>query len=155
MRPSSAPKLKALVDTNLFVSGAISPKGAPRRVLRRWLNGDFDLVVADSQIQEIVDVFRRAWLRARYDVPELELEAFLGAVAAAPRATLAQELPVPVRDADDAEILAAAIGGEADCLVTGDADLLVLADDARLAPLVILTATAFLGILDRRAPRAR
>jgi putative PIN family toxin of toxin-antitoxin system len=151
MRPSSAPKLRAVVDTNLFVSGAISESGNPRILLRRWLNNDFDLVVTDAQIQEIVDVFGRTWLRARYDVPEIDLETFLGVVAATPRALPVQELPVTVRDADDTAILAAAIGGSADCLVTGDADLLVLADDARLGPLVILTATAFLRVLDERA----
>jgi predicted nucleic acid-binding protein len=43
-------------------------------------------------------------------------------------------------------VLAAALGN-ADYLVTGDDDLLVLADDPRLGQLRILTVTAFLNIL--------
>jgi predicted nucleic acid-binding protein len=45
-------------------------------------------------------------------------------------------LSLKVRDADDAWVLASAVSGGAEVLVTGDQDLLVLADRA---PLPILT----------------
>jgi len=55
-------------------------------------------------------------------------------------------VPLAVRDPKDTMVLAAALGN-ADYLVTGDDDLLVLADDPRLGQLRILTVTAFLNIL--------
>jgi len=47
---------------------------------------------------------------------------------------------MPARDADDAWILASAIEGRADALVTGDRDLLDIAD---AAPLPILNPRGF------------
>jgi predicted nucleic acid-binding protein len=57
------------------------------------------------------------------------------------------ELPLPVRDVKDEPILAAAFGGQADYIVTGDKDLLVLDGDPRLGKLRIVTARAFLDVL--------
>jgi predicted nucleic acid-binding protein len=59
-------------------------------------------------------------------------------------------VPVPVRDPSDEHILALAITGNADYLVTGDDDLLTLAGDPRLPGLQIVTFVAFLGILARQ-----
>jgi len=58
-----------------------------------------------------------------------------------------RQLPVEVRDPKDEMILASALGGKADYLVTGDDDILVLQDDARLGKLQIVTARAFLNLL--------
>lgn len=57
------------------------------------------------------------------------------------------EPAVEVRDPDDVAILATAIAGHADHLVTGDADLLVLADEPALVPLRIVTIREMLDIL--------
>jgi len=57
--------------------------------------------------------------------------------------------PVLVRDQQDEHILAAAVAGHADYLVTGDRDLLVLDGDPALGSLRIVTPAAFLSILDR------
>lgn len=52
-----------------------------------------------------------------------------------------------VRDPKDVPILAAAIGGGADVLITGDNDLLVLSGDTRLGELRIMTAGQFLQLI--------
>ena len=57
------------------------------------------------------------------------------------------QLPVDVRDPKDEAILGAAIAGNADFLVTGDNDLLVLADDPLLGRLQIVSARKFLDII--------
>jgi predicted nucleic acid-binding protein len=54
----------------------------------------------------------------------------------------------------DERILGAALAGNADFLVTGDEDLLVLAGDPRLGSLRIVTVAAFLAILGGLAPTA-
>lgn len=57
------------------------------------------------------------------------------------------ELPVPIRDADDAVILGTALAANADLLVTGDKDLLILAGDERLGRLTIIPPAQFLDML--------
>ena len=54
---------------------------------------------------------------------------------------------VTIRDPKDAIVLATALDGGADYLITGDKDLLVLKNNAHLAPLKILTVDEFLGQL--------
>jgi predicted nucleic acid-binding protein len=96
------------------------------------------------------DVLTRPRIRSRYDVAEQELtELFEDLRSLASSTFLATELPVDVRDEKDRQILAAAIGGRADYLVTGDNDLLVLAGDPRLGALQIVTARTFLDRLSR------
>ena len=52
--------------------------------------------------------------------------------------------PLPIRDADDKWVLASAIAGEADVLVTGDADLLEIAPRS---PLPIVNPRGFWDML--------
>lgn len=59
--------------------------------------------------------------------------------------------PITVRDPLDEHILALAVTGGADYLITGDNDLLVLAGDPRLDALRIVTVAEFLGVLEARA----
>jgi predicted nucleic acid-binding protein len=61
-----------------------------------------------------------------------------------------QELPLLVRDPMDNDLLAAALGGQADHLVSGDNDLLVLAGDSRLGRLQIVNPRQFLNIIERQ-----
>jgi predicted nucleic acid-binding protein len=53
-----------------------------------------------------------------------------------------------VRDPDDLWVLASAIEGDADALVTGDQDLLAVAD---IAPLPIVTPREFWEMAPRRS----
>lgn len=58
--------------------------------------------------------------------------------------------PVKVRDAADQDVLAEAIAGNADVLITGDGDLLAVAASA---PISIVAPRAFWELLSKR-PRA-
>ncbi len=69
-------------------------------------------------------------------------------MAAAPHIEPTSTLPVPVRDPKDEHILASGLGGNADYLITGDEDLLVLRYDKRLGTLRIVTVTEFLPLLN-------
>jgi putative PIN family toxin of toxin-antitoxin system len=140
--------LRAVADTNLFVSGALNPAGRPRRLLRAFLEEQFELLLSEEQLAELTDVFRRpTFVRdPRITVGDL-VELFVG-LAAAPLVAPSSTIPIPLRDPKDEHILPAALGGNADYLVTGDADLLVLQGDPRLGSLQIVTAVQFLAILD-------
>lgn len=155
-QPSARPRI--VVDTNLFVSGTILKRGNPHTLLTAWRDSVVEILVSESQYDELTDVLSRPRLADRYHLTADELTDLFAHMAAAPRIEPIFTLPVSVRDPKDEHILASALGGNADYLITGDEDLLVLRDDERLGTLRIVTVAEFLaergkdvGRDDRRA----
>ena len=149
--------LSAVVDTNLFVSASILHRGVPHDLIAAWERNEFTLLISDDQRTEVGNTLVRPKF-ARYGVSSTQVRSLLNRIAK--QAVLAlpiAESPLPVRDLKDEPILASALGGDADYLVTGDDDLLVLDGDPRLGKLRIVTARAFLDLLrenDANAGRA-
>jgi hypothetical protein len=142
-----ADRPRAVLDANVFVSGILSPKGTPARLLRALRDGDFDLVTSQVINEEILSVLERPRIRDRY---RLRGEVFdVAAILFGAAAVLAD--PKPVRgspDPDDDKYLAAAVDGRADYLVTGDkAGLLGIAE---FEGIPIVSPREFLRILRRR-----
>ena len=69
----SSARLSAVVETNIFVSGAISPPGAPRRLLRALFDRRFRLLLSDQHYDELTEVLARRRLTAlfRFSADEL------------------------------------------------------------------------------------
>jgi putative PIN family toxin of toxin-antitoxin system len=84
-----------------------------------------ELVSSWQLAEELADVLRRPRLR-RYGIAPVDVDDVLRLLAPF-LPTVAMD--VPIRDPDDAPVVAAAIAGAADAIVTGDRDLL---DDAKL-----------------------
>lgn len=130
--------MKVFLDTNVLVS-AFATRGLCADVLRQVL-AEHELLVGERVLREV----RRA-LRVKLRVPQPavdEIEQFLRAQTVV--AATGTRASVKVRDADDARILAEAVAGGADVLVTGDRDLLDLADRS---PLRIVTPRGFWELL--------
>ena len=97
---------------------------------------------------ELEEVLTREKLVIRYGITSEEREDLLLLIDA--KAIFAQpqrRLPVVIRDPKDSIVLATALGGSADYLITGDKDLLDLRDDPRVGSLQILTVGEFLQLL--------
>jgi putative PIN family toxin of toxin-antitoxin system len=121
-----AVKPRAVLDTNVFVSGLISPKGPPARILMALRSARFTLVSSPPVNEEIIEVLSRPTIRDRYGLGDriFDVSFILWEVA-----DLVINLPnVQVSsDPDDDKFLATAVAGRADYLVTGDVgDLLSL-----------------------------
>jgi len=140
-------KLRVVIDTNVFVSALISPRGRPAVVLAAYLRGDFTLLLSESQMDELRQTLQRPALQQQYAVKSDEVADLLFTIERTADLTLTGSTAIPVRDPKDAHILAAALTGAADYLVTGDHDLLVLADDPRLGSLRIVTVAEFADLL--------
>ena len=65
-----AGKPRAVLDTNVFVSGLINPSGAPGAVLRALRSRRFTLVSSPPINEEIIEVLNRPYIRDRYGVGE-------------------------------------------------------------------------------------
>ncbi len=139
---------RVVVDTNIFVSGTIIKRGNPFELLEAWRKGLFTLVLSEEQRAEVEEVLVRLEIQKRYALSPNEVAGLLElldtiALKVQPR----RRLPVKVRDKKDEIVLATALGGNADFLVSGDNDLLVLRNEPRLASPSIVTAREFLEIL--------
>lgn len=147
MSERAAPR--AVVATNVFISGVISPGGRPSRLLDLWLEGWFELLLSNEQHTELADVLSRPKVVQSFRLGPTLLTDLYAGLAAATRVMPSPSIPVSLRDPNDVPILAAALGGNADYLVTGDNDLLIHKDDPRLGNLQIVTVLQFLAVLDR------
>ena len=136
---------RVVVDTNLLVSGLIMPHGLPRRLIDGWRAGAFQLLITDAILAEYTTVLARPRFAAKYGMTPAIVAAVVRRMRAEGVQVIpAETLPVTVRDPKDIHLLAAAVGGHADYLVTGDEDLLVLDGTPTLLPLQILTVRTYL-----------
>ena len=112
--------MKVVLDTNVFVSG-IFFGGTPGRVLEAWRDGRAEFVLS----REIVEEYVRVGGELADRFPGVDLSAALELLTVS--ATLVTAPPLPERasrDPDDDKFLACALAAGADCVVSGDRDLL-------------------------------
>jgi putative PIN family toxin of toxin-antitoxin system len=117
--------LRFVLDVNVFVSGLLSRSGAPARLLERWLDGDFELVVSEQLLDELERTLAVAKLREH--IPPDDAVEFVALVR--DLADLAPDPadPPPTRSRDpNDDYLIALAASERARLVSGDTDLLTL-----------------------------
>lgn len=109
--------MRVVLDTNVLLSALISSHGAPDAIYRAWRAAQFEVVTSLAQLDEV----RRA---SRYPKFQAILQPHrVGAmVNNLQRAIVLERLTTDVEanDPNDAFLLAMALAGEADFLVTGD-----------------------------------
>lgn len=114
--------MRIFPDTNVLTS-AFSTRGLCAELYEEIL-ARHELVCGEVVLQE----FRRI-LSTKLKVPEDRVEAFLRALRRNPVYSKPTDpSPHEIRDPDDAWVLATAVIGRADVLVTGDQDLLAIRD---------------------------
>ena len=119
--------LKAVIDINLFVSGVISKKGNPARLLQLWYDRAFLVVISDRMVEELGRVLRYPHIRNKYNLKDEEIEQAVGTVKKfAIVLPDVIELDVVKDDPDDNKVLACALAVKADYIVSGDSHLLTL-----------------------------
>lgn len=113
--------MRIILDTNVLISGLLSPLGAPAKLLDAWERKRFSLVTCDALIEEFRDVASRPFFKARLRASTVELLArgledfslFYEHLPAGPIAP----------DPKDSYLLALAEVSQAEFLVTGDKEL--------------------------------
>ena len=134
--------MRVAFDTNVLVS-AFATRGLSADVL--------NLILAHHQLllgETVLGEFDRV-LRTKFKVPDhtvSETTDFLRTQAVV--VSGAPSLVLEIRDKDDAPILAEAVHGSADVLVTGDQDLLSIAE---VSPIPILTPRGLWQLLRAEA----
>ncbi len=138
--------IRAVVDTNTLVSGLISPLGAPAQIVRHWLQGDFLLLTSPVLLDELRRVLEYPRITIRLGWSAEKRRRFLDQftmLALFTSGTLS--LPGVTRDPKDDPVVACAVEGGADCIVSGDCDLLAL---NAYQGVRIVSPRAFLALLE-------
>lgn len=118
--------IRAVLDTNTIVSGLFWG-GLPGLVLRAAADEKYTLLLSPEIILELTEVLaREKFTRQRTALGKTVDEMIVELQSNAERVIASTILPSTVRDPDDIQILACAVGGKANYIVTGDVDLLVL-----------------------------
>ncbi len=140
---------RCVFDTNVLVSALLFAQSKPAQAFFAALHAGEVLVSADV-IVELNDVLGREKF-ARY-VSEEERARFLQSLLHEARLVEIREKVRACRDPKDDKFLELAVNGEADCIVSGDDDLLALAP---FRGMPILTPDKFLDALSKERPEEK
>ncbi len=115
--------MKAVVDTNIWISSLITTSETSTNLVDEWRKGKFTVVISEKQVLELYEVLARPKFLFKYHVREKEVKELAVLIKdKAKRVTLKYNISL-CRDPDDNIIIETAIRGKAKYLVTGDKDI--------------------------------
>jgi putative PIN family toxin of toxin-antitoxin system len=113
--------MRAVFDTNIYISALAIPGGAAERAMRLAINGRFELALSHAILDEVLEVLSRKFAR---DAEELARTAiFLSSLAVYVAPT--ERIRV-LADEPDNRVLECALAADAEVIVTGDEEILAL-----------------------------
>lgn len=108
--------MKAVIDTNVLVSGLLSPSGAPAQVLDLVITGHLTAVFDDRILAE----YRTVLSRPKFGLTKEERKAVMGLLENNGQHITAPPLKLDLPDPDDMPFIEVAVEGLCDFLVTGN-----------------------------------
>lgn len=117
-------KLRAVVDTNLFISGLFGRDSLSARLQDLWINREFELVTSIEILKEVSRVLRYPRIRQKFNPKEETLKRFFRLVFR--KALITKDIYKTDRIADDPsdnKFLGCALEGEADYIISRDPHL--------------------------------
>ncbi len=113
--------IRVVLDTNVWVSGLLTPEGSPGRILKAWDEDRFDVIVSEPLLEEIghVLLYPHIQKRTRFTVDQVKQILLDIYEASIPTPGKVRVKAIPV-DPPDEHLFVAAVEGEADYIVSGD-----------------------------------
>jgi putative PIN family toxin of toxin-antitoxin system len=120
--------MKVVLDTNIWVS-AIIWGGLPDQILLLREQNKLTIAMSPELLDELECTFNKRKIASKLQALNLTVATIINLIRESVIVYSIEELNVPeLRDVDDNIILATAIAAEADMIITGDQDLLVLVE---------------------------
>ena len=117
-------KLKAVIDTNLFVSGLFARDSLSAQLQDLWINQDFELVTSIEIIKEISRVLNYPRIKEHFNPSEDSIRRFYRLIFR--KAIISKDIYQTDKTADDPtdnKFLACALEKKADYIVSRDPHL--------------------------------
>jgi putative PIN family toxin of toxin-antitoxin system len=132
--------MKVVVDANVFIS-SFYWKGKPRKIIERVTDGHDEAFITADILEEIQDVMSRP----KFKTDSKAIQEYIRTIKNA--ATIidnSASIDIVSRDKDDDKILDCAKLAQADFIISGDKDLLVLNE---YAGIFIVTPSYYLDLV--------
>ena len=113
--------MKAVVDTNVFISSFLNPKGTPRKVISLWKTGEIIICLSAEILEEYIEVLIRMGLKDEPETGEL-LELFRKRINI-DFVAIDQDIKLIASDPDDDKFIECAVNAGAEVIITGDRHL--------------------------------
>ena len=142
-------RIRAVLDTNLFISGLFASKGTIAALQQLWISGAFELAVSEEILLEIKETLQKPYLQKELSLRPQEIDEILGMIREKAFA-VTQDLYKTERitaDPDDNKFLGCALEAKAHYVISGDNHLLSL---KHFHGIQIIDATTFVREMVRR-----
>ena len=117
--------VEVVLDTNVAVSAAISPKGSPAEIIKAWRAASFTWVTSPPLLRELESGLHSPRLKRYITWSDDESREFVALVRAVARFVVpVSRIDLIRADPADNRVLEAAVEGRVDYIVTGDHHLL-------------------------------
>jgi len=117
--------ITAVLATNVIVSGIISDRGAPARIMDLWRQGTIELVTCKETLEELNRVLSSHRLAKYHQMKKSEIDRLVVLLKKGSRFVVCQhEENISIEDPDDRVFIECALSAKADCIVSGDRHLL-------------------------------
>ncbi len=108
--------MKIVLDTNVLISGLLSPNGKPAQILNLFLNGNIILLYDNRILFEYIKVLHRE----KFGFKDEWINPFLDFLRSEGEYISAEPLNILFLDEDDKKFYEVALAGNADYLITGN-----------------------------------
>lgn len=108
--------MRVVIDTNVLVSGLLSPYGASAEIVRMLVAGSLDLLY-DARI---VSEYREVLLRPKFSFDKVYVSQLIEFITHFGVPVASTPIFRHLSDLDDEPFLEVAISGKAECLITGN-----------------------------------
>ncbi|MCD4784519.1 MAG: putative toxin-antitoxin system toxin component, PIN family [Candidatus Eremiobacteraeota bacterium] len=117
--------IKIVLDTNVFISAIMSPDGTCAEILKEWSAGRFTLLVSGAILEELTRVMKYPGIAKIHKYSNKEIMDFVQYIQDySSIMTGGIKIDVVKEDPADNAIIACAVEGKADYIISGDSHLL-------------------------------
>jgi len=116
--------IKVVLDTNELVSAVIKSGSLPDRIVQAWRADKFEMVLSPAILAELARVLRYPRLRKLHGWTDVQVDEFVNGLRAAATVVASDvEVSLVADNPNNNVILACAVEGGVDYVVSGDAHL--------------------------------
>lgn len=121
--------MKVVLDTTIIISAYLVARGAPARILADFRRREFQMILSPALLGEYQRVLIRPDVQRRHGASASQTASDLAAIRSLAIVVNPADVPAVIAvDPDDGMVLACALAGQADYIVSGDSHLLGLGE---------------------------